>query len=590
MNSTKHLLLTILVAGIINNSAFGTTDTLTSPSVDMNSDMFVQTAESILATTDTAMPVVGNIPADSPVMAIAKSLGMDQGGRPILPNLADYENYLNSKHTSEKRIGLQEVIIRTVIKNLNIRLKDVANRIAHDQIHVAEGIFDLQISGKIEANGTETPVPVDTGNPSAVGMQSVSRSKQTLAQGGLSQLLPTGGTIQLLLSDTNNYLNQTGYYNPYYQATGGVQITHPLLKNAGPFVTQANIVIAQYSNWQSVSTFRGQVITEVSNALQDYYELIFAISNVDVLRVSLAQAEELLRVNTEKFKAGVMPELDVLQAEADVASRQQLVISALQAIESMSDILKNELAEICEMKDVALRPIDMPEVPAYEIHEDKYINEAMRRRPDIELASLEIQKQDINRRVAYNQTLPQVDVYASANPVGLDRTRSDAYHNLGDYSNSAWKAGIQFNYPLQNRSARYQFHQAEKQVDTAMLTLQQLRDNVVYQVRDSIRNVETNRQQIEVGKATVQFNMAKVDTGQKRQAVGLATSFDVLAFQRDLANARIALVRSMIDYNKSIIQLEASKATLLDKLNIKVECGERSVPKNVPKKPFAASE
>ena len=117
-----------------------------------------------------------------------------------------------------------------------------------------------------------------------------------------------------------------------------------------------------------------------------------------------------------------------------------------------------------------------------------------------------------------------------------------------------------------------------------MVRLNQVRDGVVFEVRDGIRAVETNREQIKVGLATVEFNKEKVDTGMKRQAVGLATSFDVLAFQRDLANARIALLRSVIDYNKAIAVVEASKGTLLQNLGITVDDCTVQAPKKITPK------
>ena len=108
-------------------------------------------------------------------------------------------------------------------------------------------------------------------------------------------------------------------------------------------------------------------------------------------------------------------------------------------------------------------------------------------------------------------------------------------------------------------------------------------------VRLQLRNVETNRQQIIVGRSTVEFNVSKVDTGMKRQAVGLATSFDVLQFQNDLANARSQLIAAMVNYNKSIIALEAVKGTLLDRLNVKADGGVIIAPASIPKKPLASS-
>jgi outer membrane protein TolC len=369
-----------------------------------------------------------------------------------------------------------------------------------------------------------------------------------------------------------------------------VRVTQPLLKNAGPLVTEAQIIIAQYNNQVSAEAFRLQVMTQVATAIQLYYELMFTVWNVDVSRISLAQAEELLRVNTAQFNAGVVPELDVLQAKADVASRQQDVIKALQDVENASDNLKLQLAEMCDMRDISLRPSEVPEVPDYEIKEQLFVDQALAYRPELEQAKLEIETQNINVRVAQNQTLPQVDLFASFLGVGVESGHSDAIDSIDDSNRADWTLGLQFSYALQNRTARYRFHEAEKQFDTALLQLRQVQETVVYNLRTSIRAVETNRENISVGRATVEFNKSKVDTGQKRQAVGLVTSFDVLAFQRDLADARRELLRSVVDYNKAIVALEFSKGTLLDRLNIVVDEGTESHSSQIPKKPFQAAD
>ena len=491
--------------------------------------------------------------------------------------------YFGDPRRRSTGISLNDVVLCTIARNLNIKLSDIANRIQHDEFHVQEGIFDLQISGSVQANSSDEPVIADTGT----GPMKANNTRKTVSAGAsVSQLLPTGGVVALLFDDARIKTNSTGIVSPYYRAGATLSVTHPLLRNAGALVTQSQIIISQYTNQITASQFRAQVMHEISTSMQLYYDLIFAVSNVDIQRISLAQAQELLRVNTAKFNAGVLPELDVLQAQSDVALRQQGLLQALQQVDFVSDRLRTQLAQISEDPGLGLMPLDQPMVPEFEIDQQRFLSEARRFRPELDQTRLDIERSKINREVAHNRTLPQLDAFADYGGVGVDTSWSNSATNVYDDNNGNWRAGVQFNYPLQNRAARYRFHQSEKQLDASYIRLAQTEDAVTLDVLTNVRNVETNLQQIALGRSTVEFNKSKVDTGQKRQAVGLATTFDVLAFQTDLANARINLLRAVIGYNKAIVQLEQAKGTLLDRFNIDVRCGEMTAPERLPKRVF----
>ena len=522
-------------------------------------------------------PVATDAATTLPQLAIEMVLN-PSGETADLPDLDTFMEYVRSKNKTEQAISLNEVVLRTLAQNLNIHLSDILNRISHDQFHAAEGIFDLRVAGSAAVNRAR-PSAID-----ATGLKSQWRTKVVSGEGGLAQLLPTGGLVEVLFGDTSNRTNQLGVFTPYYTSAATLKVSHPLLRNAGPVVTQSQIIIAQYNQQVTAAQFVGQVITEVSRSIQLYLDLIFAYSNVDVLRISLAQAQELLRINEAKFKAGVVPELDVLQAKADVAARQQEVIAAIQQVSQASDVLKVQLAEIVDQRDVLLRPVESPRVPSFEVNEQEFLKEASEYNPSIQQVQWQIEKAKLNVEVAHNQTLPGLDVFSDYSSVGVNTGWSDSNRDAVNGGNGAWSLGLQFNYPLQNRTANYNFYASEKSYDAAVVRLNQVRDGVVFEVRDGIRSVETNREQIKVGLATVEFNKEKVDTGMKRQAVGLATSFDVLAFQRDLANARIALLRSVIDYNKAIAVVEASKGTLLQNLGISVDDCAIQAPKKITPK------
>jgi outer membrane protein TolC len=496
-----------------------------------------------------------------------------------LPDIAEFENYLASKRSRKIIIGLEGVVARTVAKNLNLKIQDLGVQSALYEIDAQRGIYDLRLGASLAVDRSNYPPPYKGTPPT--GYPETQKQKETSFNSSIGQLLPTGGMLELLFQRSATDNNSPLYYSPYYTSGAGAQLSQPLLKNAGKFVTDAGIRLAEIGSKLASETYRQQLFAELTKSITLYYELIFATANVDVLRISLAQAQELLRVNTAKYNAGVLPELDVLQAKADVAARQQLLVNALQAVEDISDQLKNQLAEISDMRDVTLVPLDLPGVPEYDVRgkEVAFIKEALMKRPEFAQVRFALEQADIRQKVAKNQTLPQLDLFARYLALGVDNTPGDAWDETrsNDYGN--WRVGLQFSYPLQNRAAKYRLKQAENAVRQAALSLQKAQNDIILDVRSSIRAVETNRQQIEVGMATVEFNREKVDTGMKRQAVGLATSFEVLRFQTDLAAARSNFLRAVIEYNKSIIQLERAKGSLLETLGIPETFGTIQPPK-----------
>jgi outer membrane protein len=501
-----------------------------------------------------------------------------------LPDLEAFEQSLTSARRPIVRVGIQSVIARTVQKNLNIRLRQIQSARASDEVAVQEGIFDLKVFGLLNAIKSEVPTDLrdlngDDRNPF------VNRTTARQIEGGLEQLLFTGGVLSIDMANQRTETNsQSSISSPLEDANASLNLRQPLLRGAGPFVTRAGITISQLGERSSLYDLRAQLLHEISTSMQLYFDLVFAVANVDVLRVSLAQAEELLRVNTAKFNAGVLPELDVLQAQADVASRIQDVIVALQAVELASDRLRLQLAEIGDNRDVSLRPADKATVPSFTIDEKNAISTAMAHRPEMEIAALVIEQINVSVGVAENNVLPQLDAKVGVGLAGSNSDARGAFGDLYDREANSWNAGLAFSYPLQNRSARGRLSQSRRDLEQATVRRQLTRDQILLDVRSAIRDVETNRQKVKVGRATVEFNIAKVDSGQKRQQVGLATSFDVLAFQRDLANARSQLIQSVVDLNKSTIELEAAKGTLLDRVGVDMRRPTQPKPRTTGRK------
>ena len=151
-------------------------------------------------------------------------------------------------------------------------------------------------------------------------------------------------------------------FNPSW--TGGLAftVTQPLLKNAGIEINRTFIKVAQNNAEVEQHVFRDRVLTVITTVEQTYWELVFANENLKVAQAAMKAAEELLATNRAKAKAGVMSIVDVLQAEAAVASRVEQVLVAEKAIRDQEDQLRRLLnpGEEELRQDLRLTPADAP--------------------------------------------------------------------------------------------------------------------------------------------------------------------------------------------------------------------------------------
>src|ERR1051325_3154548 len=95
---------------------------------------------------------------------------------------------------------------------------------------------------------------------------------------------------------------------------------------------------------------------------QTYWEVVFANENLKVAEAALKAAQNLLAENRAKAKAGVMSIVDVLQAEAAVASRVEQILVADKTIRDQEDQLRRLLnpGEEDLRQDLRLTLLDQP--------------------------------------------------------------------------------------------------------------------------------------------------------------------------------------------------------------------------------------
>ncbi len=475
-------------------------------------------------------------------------------------------------------ISLADAALQALQHNLDINISRQTKESRVADITVERAKFDPTLSANGQYNRTVSPLnrPVfggTTGN--LTGITTFDQRLTSVTLDATSNLL-TGGNIDLNYSPARTNVNQdvaTGFlFNPSY--TGGLvlTLTQPLLRNAGIDITKTFIHVAQNNATVEEHVFRDRVLTVLATVEQTYWEVVFANENLKVAEAALKAAQQLLGENRAKSKAGVMSIVDVLQAEAAVATRVEQVLVADKTIRDQEDQLRRLLnpAEEDLRQDLRLTPLDQPVVTLEPISLQEAIDTAIAQRPEIVQAKKNMESSDLNTKFAKNQILPTLSFQGTTGLAGLGGNYPNSVNNnfSGDFYN--YGAGLVLSYPLGNRSAWSTYNKRQLEAKNAEASLASVRQQIIVGVREAVRRVQTDFKRIETTRSARIMAEKQLQAEQERLKVGLSITRFVLEFQRDLATAQGNELRATIDYNKSLSNLARNKATTLDRYNLQL--------------------
>jgi outer membrane protein TolC len=478
------------------------------------------------------------------------------------------------KTARQESISISDAVLQALERNLDVTISRQTKESRLTDIVFEQAKFDPTASLNAQYSRLVQPLNRPVLGFTGASLTEITPFDQNVAQftADLTQNLSTGANYDINYSPQRTFVAgpNTFLFNPAY--TGGLvfTMTQPLLRNAGIEINKTFIKIAQNNASVEEQVFVDRVLTVVSTVEQTFWELVFANENLKVGQSALKAAEELLASNRAKAKAGVMAVVEVLQAEAGVASRVEQILVAEKAIHDQEDQLRRLLnpAEQDLRQDVRLLPLDQPVQALEAISLEEAIDIAIERRPEILQANKNIETSDLNTKFAKNQLLPSLGAQGTAGMAGLGANGADFNEKVfsGNFFN--YGAGLVLSYPLGNRSAWSQYNKRQLESRNAKASLLSVRQQVIVSVKEAVRRVQTDFRRIETTRSARILAEKQLQAEQERFKVGLSTTIFVLGFQRDLAIARGNELRAIVDYNKSLSNLSRTKATTLERYRI----------------------
>jgi len=490
-----------------------------------------------------------------------------------------------SPESAPLALTLDECIIQAVKKNLGVAVQVYSSRLADSALIRAGEKFLPELSFDVSSQKT------NSASYSWIQSADVLSQSSKSYGGSLTQLIPLGGRLSLSLGAGRYESNsQFQIINPSYNGSLSFSLTQPLLKDFGWETTRREILVARNNKDIAVNDLKTTLINTVYSVEQAYWELVFRIEALKVRRQSLKLAEDLLEKNRKEIEIGTRAPKEILTAQAAVAARKADILQAEQLVKDCADNLRG-LINLPFDRDpgAEIVPVDRPGFAKREVGLDDTLALALKNRPDLQSSALEIRSREMDYSFAKNQMLPVLDLRADYWSPGLSGDRilylddnpltgvvlgkvpggaSLAMRDALSFKYKNWTVALTLTIPLSSVLTRAAQAEAKAGLDRQIARMKSLELSAILEIRAAVRAVQTDYERVgaykiarELAEQTLAAEVAKLEAG-------LSSNFFVLQYQQNLAGAREAELRAVIDYTLSLDRLDKAAGVSLDKRNI----------------------
>ncbi len=480
------------------------------------------------------------------------------------------------------RLRIQDVG-RLALRNsprFKVALLDPA--ISRTFVDEARGEFDPLFSSRFQGGRDNSEIFFD---PSAFGPggSSGGSSKSFLTEDTLSGGASLGATEEWGGAWTLGYEARSASragasalqsLQPRYEGTLSLGYTHPLLRGAGREVRLSRVREAQQRTTQSEEQLARLAEETVLQAETLYWALVNALADREVVRGSLATANELLDISRARLDAGRGIPVDVIQAEAGVARREGELIAKETEIRNASDRLREYVMPFDRPDadlEMTIHPVDLPQQDVTDVPDlpDRDLLEVtLRQRADMRAATAALDAARLAEVRSRNDHEYELNALLDGGLRGLGSGFSEASDQWQDRDSYVWTAGLELAIPIGNVIATARLLRAERETRRNERDVAALRNQIVREVREAVRNVRSAADRIEAANRERTATEAQLAAERSRLEKGKSTPFDVLLVEEDRSLAVAREIAARVDLEIARAQLASAMDGLLEERGV----------------------
>ena len=518
-------------------------------------------------------------------------------------------------------ISLKDVIQRVLANDKDLEVSRILREEANYNVLSAQGFYDPRIG--LLARRTHSTVPVASSLGGAPNGKLI--NDEWLADPQLNGLFPSlGGSYKLDFSSSRQTTNnQFATLSPQFPTSVNLNLTQPLWRGLHYDDNRHRLQVARRNTRLTNEQFRQRVIEITTQAVNAYWELVYAYHNLDVQVEAVRLAEQQDASNRRQVAQGLLAPIDVVQTQTQIATFEQNVFTAQQMLTTAENAIKvlmlpdrNDL-----MWSAALVPQDRAgdtrlTLPAL----DDAMKSALDGRPEIAQSALSMEINQLDTRLSREQAKPQIDAIASLSTTGLAGTQIPSQNNafasafgplidrltqlstlnglpplppisfgssqippifLGGYGQSlnsmaglnypSATIGIQMSLPIRNRTAKAQAEISAAEGRRLKTQRQQLEMAIQQDVRNAMQIAASAQAALDAAVDARRNAEEQYASEQRMFQAGTSTVFLVLQRQTALIAARTREIRAQSDLQEAKNNVDRATARTIESLGIAVQ-------------------
>ncbi|MGH9766892.1 MAG: TolC family protein, partial [Blastocatellia bacterium] len=519
------------------------------------------------------------------------------------------------------KLTLEEAIILALNNNNDIDISRIDAIFAEYDLKAARGVYDPLFNSLIYYERRLTPV----GNILQGGVDGVVEELEYTGNARLSGFTPrAGGSYQVdftasRLTTDNPFVALV----PEYPSSLIFNYTQPLWRGLRFDDNRRRIEVAKKNLTLTDAQFRQRVIEIITQVEQAYWDLVFANRELDVQIEAVRQARQQRESNRRLVQEGLLAPIDIVAAETQVATFEQNVYVAQEAVTLAENRLKTLMLpdRASPLWSRALLPTTPVSGAPPRISLGEAVRSALANRPELQQAQTLAEINEINTRYYREQTKPQIDliaIYTSAglagtivstalNPLTQSETQlqqrvndlsilaglpplpppgpvifpplfigglGQSLANMFSFRFTTTRVGLQISLPLFNRTAEAQLGRSLAEATRITNQREQLEQMIEAEVRNAIQAVRSNEARLAAAAVARSSASQQYESEQRRFQAGLSTVFLALQRQTDLLSASSRELQAQTALNKSIAELQRVTGVTLKTHNITLQPGQ----------------
>ena len=370
---------------------------------------------------------------------------------------------------------------------------------------------------------------------------------------GWRQRVTTGGLFDLAFRPARFVTTgSSAFPDKLLTAEWSASYRQPLLRGGWTDYNLASVNSARYAFAQARHDFDFTVQDTLQAIVAAYWELVYARENWRVVISALDVAKEQLRITEERIRVRDLAPRDRIADEAEVARRQEDVITADNQIRTRQDDLRRLLFDSSDRKfwQINLRPVSSIDITPreQELEYEPLVEVAIANRPDVRGLRSQLAQAEVALQETQSETLPALDLIGTWSSDGARDQFHQAFRDATDVDYPDWTVGLEFSLPIGNHAARASYQRAQLEVERQRRALHATILQVTKEVRQAARDLHSLSESIRASAESMRLELSNLETEQIKLRVGASTVFEVQRRNQDLREARTRHLRNQLDY------------------------------------------